>query len=557
MDREIEKRTSRRWWRMIAAIVVTSVAGMLIRANLVSAAAPATPVSAVSGQAVPQGDGHDDDHDDDKFEGVIEQLPPDLQDGGWVISGETFVVSTTTVLESEGLTFTVGVTVKVEFRTQDNVKYAKKIEIRDGSHHDGGDDPGNDLKFYGPLVSRPEGKVGPWVVGTTTYTATYTATESTKLEEEHGALVPGICVKVKVNESSPTVAREIESEHEYKCSGRDDGDAKGMLFGVIKQLPEDLQDGDWVIGGQTFVVSTTTELESKHGAFEVGATVKVEFYTDSSTETNYATKIQIKFGNHYGHDHDDDHDDDDDTYGNRPGKEGKSYGPIVSRPDGGTLVGLWNVAGVVYTTTVVTKFYQNDDYQVGEWVRVEYVVNEDGSRRATKIKEIGDHDGATPPGHNRLVGFVDDKPPAFIGTWKIAGALFETTNDTQFREPHGLLAVGSYVVVKYIIANDQRLVYELETHVPPGAGDDNAVGRLESTGDVQVASLASPSEANSTWTVNGVNYVVTEATQLVDLGGELVPGTEVQVNSYTVDGQQYATMVRSVAGKSYLPLMQR
>ena len=371
-------------------------------------------------------------------------------------------------------------------------------------------------------------------------------------------MVPGVCVKVKVHESSPTIASEIESEHQYKCSGRDDDDAKGMLFGVVNELPEDLQDGEWVIGGQTFVVSTTTKLESKNSAFEVGVTVKVEFYTDSSTETNYATKIQIKFGHHHGHDHDDDdQDDDDDSYGNRPGKEGKTYGPIVSRPDGGALVGVWNVAGVVYTATVHTKFYQNDNYQVGEWVKVEYVVNADGSRRATKIKEISDHGSGTHPGHNRLVGFVDDKPPAFVGTWTIDGALFETTNATQFREPHGLLVIGSYVVVKYTIVNDQRLVYELETHVPPGAGDDNAIGRLESAEEVQIASLASPSEANTTWTVNGIHYVVTEATQLVDLGGELVPGAEAYVNSYTVDGQHYATMVRSIAGKSYLPLMQR
>jgi hypothetical protein len=290
-------------------------------------------------------------------------------------------------------------------------------------------------------------------------------------------------------------------------------------------------------------------LQSKHSEFAVGVTVKVEFTTDGSTETNYATKIQVKFA--HPHDHD------DDDYGNRPGKEGKVYGPIVSQPDGGTLVGVWDVAGMAYTATVRTKFHPHDDYQVGDWVKVEYVVNADGSRRATKIKESDDHGGAIPHGHNRLVGFVDAKPAAFVGPWTIAEALFETTNSTQFREPQGLLVVGSYVVVEYDIVNDQRLVYKLETHVPPGAGDENLIGRLESISGAQIASLATPSEVNATWTVNGKNYVVTEATQLIDLGGELVPGTEVYVNSYTVDGQQYATMVRSVNGKSYLPMMQR
>ena len=100
-------------------------------------------------------------------------------------------------------------------------------------------------------------------------TTSYTVTESTELEQDHGAPIAGICVKVEVHKSDPLVAKKIESEEDYNCSGRhdDDDDAEGKLFGLIEQLPPDLHNGDLVIGGRTFVVSDTTKLESNGRTF--------------------------------------------------------------------------------------------------------------------------------------------------------------------------------------------------------------------------------------------------------------------------------------------------
>ena len=117
--------------------------------------------------------------------------------------------------------------------------------------------------------------------------------------------------------------------------------------------------------------------------------------------------------------------------------------------------------------------------------------------------------------------------------------------------------VGSYVVVEYAIVDDQRLIYEIRTHVPPGAGDSDMIGLLQSIDGAAVVSLAQPTAMSSVWTVNGIAFVVTEATQLVDAGGELVPGSEVSVNSYMVDGQQIATSIRAVNGKLFIPVAAR
>jgi hypothetical protein len=44
---------------------------------------------------------------------------------------------------------------------------------------------------------------------------------------------------------------------------------------------------------------------------------------------------------------------------------------------------------------------------------------------------------------------------------------------------------------------------------------------------------------------------------LVDSGGDLVTGAVVYVNSYTADGQRYATMIRTQAGKAFIPMASR
>src|SRR5690606_12944776 len=48
-------------------------------------------------------------------------------------------------------------------------------------------------EFYGILESRPEGKVGNWVIGG----RQVAVTEKTKLEEDDGPLVVGACVEVE------------------------------------------------------------------------------------------------------------------------------------------------------------------------------------------------------------------------------------------------------------------------------------------------------------------------------------------------------------------------
>lgn len=68
-----------------------------------------------------------------------------------------------------------------------------------------------DDEFYGKLESRPDGKIGTWVIGG----RTFEATDQTEIEEDFGALKPGACVEVEYENA---MVEEIESKKMAKCN---------------------------------------------------------------------------------------------------------------------------------------------------------------------------------------------------------------------------------------------------------------------------------------------------------------------------------------------------
>ena len=64
--------------------------------------------------------------------------------------------------------------------------------------------------FYGIIESRPDGKVGTWVIGG----RSVDVTEKTELDDDNGPLIVGVCVEVDVDNG---IVEEIESEPMRKC----------------------------------------------------------------------------------------------------------------------------------------------------------------------------------------------------------------------------------------------------------------------------------------------------------------------------------------------------
>jgi hypothetical protein len=561
----VGRRRTPAWWRLLSVTIVALTFGVLLRATLLLAAPAAVPAAATSTQSVPDHGGDDHGHGEHDKEytvtyGIVIALP-EVNNGTLVISNNEEISFTVTITTDYDDDINVGECVEVKALKSDP-SVAVKVDDKDlhdcnGKGHDHDDDDDHHKGHaYGIVNSIPDGRVGQWDIGGTLYTAT----ERTEFDFDHGRLRVGVCAKVEFRRDNPTVALEIESEKSYKCERDGNNNAHATVFGAIELLPPDPTNGIWVVGGISVTVTSATELISKGVPFTEGQVVKVKFITDLDG-TNLAQRIEFKFGPNNpcrqfdaaaaGAMHDDDKRHR--FFGNCPGSEGRATGIIDQMPADGAF-GDWVIGGIRYQTNAFTVLRTEDRFIVGDRVRVEYVVLNDNTRLATKIAKVRSSGN---PNASVFAGTVDAKPDGFVGDWTIGGAPFVAISDTIFIERGALFAVGSYVVVEYEITNDQRVIHKIVTYIPPGGGDENTVGILEAFGAASVASAEESLQGEEVWTIGGVNFIVSEATLLVENGEPLAVGTTVSVNSYTEDGQRYATMIRSQSGTLFIPMAAR
>ena len=488
--------------------------------------------------------------DEMKVKGIVESLPNSGLIGTWIINGVEYLADGGTDFDQDDGPFVVGACVELELRTAGNPAIIDEIETENmarcqgsstatpepGSTPGATETPDNEREIYGRIDSFPAGLIGDWIVNGTSYTAN----SDTEFEQEHGPFANGGCVKLHANVStSPPVIREMETEHGYRCgSGSTPPETpEAEMYGTIQSFPEGLI-GTWNIGGMSFIADRATEFDQENGPFGIDVTVKVHFVTETGG-VHRAREIETKFRT----DSDDENDD-----GKHEGAEGHAYGIIDVLPAG--LIGEWTVGGIVYTATDRTRFEEEDgSFAVGARTKVEYVT-QSGARVARKFETTSDDGEVSNTEHARLFGYVQQMPVnGFVGAWTIDDSEFVADAASRFQEEHGLLGLGAFVSVEYTTANGQLLIHELETHVPPGAGDDNAIGRIDdSSGLLNAAALQ-----QNTWTIGGVAYVVSAATNLNDAHGALVDDAMVAVNSYTDNsGAQVATQIRSLINDKQL-----
>ena len=392
--------------------------------------------------------------------------------------------------------------------------------------------PSGEAERYGRIDSFPANLIGEWVVNG----VTYTATAGSEFKQEDGPFAVGACVKVHaLTTTTPATVREIETERAYRCGGQSGAGAEAEAYGVLQSFPANLI-GEWNVGGMVYVADAATEFKQEGGPFATGTTVKVHFSTDAAG-VNRAREIETKFAN-------DDGGSDDDGNGAYEGAEGHAYGIAESVPNG--LVGAWSIGGVGYTATASTKFEQSDGPLAnGARVKVEYFLGAGGARIAKKIESTSDNGGAAVPSNTKVFGFVSQMPAGgLVGTWVIDNVAYEAGVGTKFDESDAVLGVGAYVAVEYSVVNGQKVVHEIEAHVPPGAGPQTQFGTIDDKGG---ATLAASVQANN-WVIGGVRYGVVPATSFNDFFGTLDVGSTAVVNSYTAaDGSLVATQIRSVS----------
>lgn len=537
-------KSVRPWSRLLTALtaaILLSVFGMAAQAQ--AAGAPA---------AAQQDDDNGKGKGDDELEvyGRIEAMPPSGLIGTWIVDGVNYTTVWQTEFDQEEGAFALDVCVKLHLRS-DRVT-VREMESKpsddcnrsgDDDDDDGDDDDGGRL-FFGWVEEMPEGTLlGSWTISG----GVYTVTAQTKIKQSYGLVEGGTCVKVKLAEDGSTV-RELQSKRDVNCTGDDDSDSdgddgvsgfgKGELYAKLDNFPPNLI-GDWVIGGVTITADANTEFQQRNGPFTKDGYVKVEFII--LEDGSYLAR-EIKTINTRDDDDSDDGDDDRDS-----DRKGKAFGVIESVPAGG--LGLWQISGISYTVTISTELDDDRGALIKDQrVKVEYWLDAQNNRTAKEIKAMpmraDDKDGL-----HKLVGYVEQMPTdSFVGNWRIGGVDFVADASSRFEEEHGLLALNTFVEVKYVMQGGVRLIVKLETHVPPGGGDDNHFGSVERMDDSMAAAAA-----GATWMVGGRSYVVTDATVV---SSNLAVGGTAVVNSYAApDGSQVATRISSVTldNRLYLP----
>ena len=221
------------------------------------------------------------------FKGTIESFPAAGFAGDWHVGGRTIHVTAATRIETSDGPVAVGAFVEIEGTVRaDGSMDATKIEVK--SNPAGGD--GRD-ELKGTIQSLPATAtlVGDWTVsGHTVH-----VTAATVINREHGAAAIGASVEVKGTARADGSIDAASIEVNPSSGGSGEGQPASVK-GSIQSLPSSADMiGDWTVSGQTIHVVSSTKLNREHGAFVVGARVKVKGM-QMSDGTVVATKIQLR-----------------------------------------------------------------------------------------------------------------------------------------------------------------------------------------------------------------------------------------------------------------------
>lgn len=444
--------------------------------------------------------------------GLLEAFPAGLV-GSWTVSGQSYTATASTQFEQSDGPFVVGRCVEVKYVPSNGT--AVEIETKEPARCAGVGGGGTPAvsKSYGTLVARPAGTVGNWTIGALTVVATTTTT----IEESHGSLTVGVCASAT---HANGVASKIESEEPYHCQG---GTATNFAYGLIETLPPNWY-GTWLVSGVAYQVNPGTELDQEEGPFALAGCVKVEYFTTNGV--NQATEVETETG--------------DDCAPNPQGPRptSKIYATINSLP-ASPFVGAWMIGGLNFTATAET-FFEQDDGAFAAGQCVEALFTAEGTLIVVETKTI---DRCQPL--LKLYGIVEAMPPIGVeAPWQISGHVTASSLPI-IDQSNGLLAVGAFVEVGYVLDLGVPVIMRVKTHVAPGAGRTTSAGTLQSV-----------SADGQTWQINGQSYTADPAAEIGRGNRAPQVGGVVYFNSYATAGTAYLTQA-TAGSQIFLPVVVR
>lgn len=302
-----------------------------------------------------------------------------------------------------------------------------------------------------------------------------------------------------------------------------DGPGELVLIGVVEAMPDGGLIGQWTIDGQIVMAGEMTVFNAAAGPFEVGATVRaLGRRVMGEFRARLMETVPPEGGPPPG------------------GNQQHAYGYVEAMPEDG-FMGEWVIDGETYTATPATTFRQlHGPLEVGAYAHVHFA-EQDGVKFALLIGTLeegaGGHWGRGGGMGGHYFGFVEAMPDGRIGAWVIGGEDFEATENTQFVELNGELAVGAYVFVHYWLVDDAKVASVIGTAPESVGNQQSAFGYLESVPDGQVGD----------WLIDSVTYAVDDTTVLLEDYAPLAEGAFVMVRYFVnASGRNQAVVIAAV-----------
>lgn len=279
------------------------------------------------------------------------------------------------------------------------------------------------------------------------------------------------------------------------------GDDELSFTGIVESHPDGTFVGDWVIGGETFEVTESTEIDESEGTLTVGACAELDYIVVDGS--NVALELKHDDGCNGGGDDDN-----------------ELHGLIDARPTD-TFIGTWTIGGEDFEVNNATDIeHEEGALEVGVCAEVEYNVVE-SVNVATNLKADDDCGGADDEAE--IHDLVESFPEGLTGTWVVGGVSYEATGSTVFMELNGPFAVGACVEVEF--DPNSNIASKIKTD-DDCFGDDGNNDLFETVyGTVE----AFPEGLVGDWLVNGVTYSADNTTQFKQEDGTFAVGACVEV----------------------------
>ena len=407
---------------------------------------------------------------------------------------------------------------------------------------------GAESSFYGIVQAMPAGGfAGNWQIGG----QAVTATGSTRIREENGAIKVGVCAQVEgVSQSyGPFSASSIKFESMERCSAGTGNPAQPgtpaaneiRFSGSVQKLPAIGVAGDWVVATKTVRVNSATRLRQERGPFASGACVEV-VGTSNSDGSIAATEVEARSA----------------SAGcvatpQAVKAEAEFFGMAQSIPATGTI-GDWRVGGrLVHVAASALIDLRGRPLAVGACVEVKGQMAADGSIDASRVKADDNcaMTNAKSMDASRFNGTVQSLPSAgMVGDWRLNGRTVHVAAGTEFELERGPIGVGACVEVRGAIQPDNS-INAVRIENQPASGCNATPGadlRHEFSGQVDTVPAGGGA---GDWKIGGRTVHVAQSTALVAERGSVSAGACVEVKGVALpDGSVNASSIetRSASG---------